>query len=130
MLQSVIAILGGVIAAAPFIISKSPNSKELIDKLTSYQGWIGIILLIWSILGAFDLLKTISHFNISWIIELGITSIEFIVGFLLSYGLLSKHLLEKSDEAKEKGAELRTKLTQYQIPAGLALIVLGILKLF
>ncbi len=130
MLQSVIAILGGVIAAAPFIISKSPNSKELIDKLTSYQGWIGIILLIWSILGAFDLLKTISHFNISWIIELGITSIEFIVGFLLSYGLLSKHLLEKSDEAKEKGAELRAKLIQYQIPAGLALIVLGILKLF
>jgi len=123
MLSSIIAIIGGIIAASSLIVAKKPNSQELIDKLTPYQGWIGIVLLIWSIQG---ILGAIRYFSI---IGIATSAVMFIVGFLLAYGLLSKYLFEKNDTTKEKGLQLRTKLVKYQIPAGVILIVLGILSI-
>jgi len=123
MLSAIIAILGGIIAASSLIVAKKPNAQELIDKIAPYQGWIGVVLLIWSIQG---LLASIAAFSI---IALATSAIMFIVGFLLAYGLLSKYLLEKNEEAKEKGQQLRLKLVKYQVPAGVVLIVLGVLSI-
>jgi len=103
MLSSIIAIIGGIIAASSLIVAKKPNAQELLDKLTPFQGWIGVILLIWSIQG---ILASIRFFSI---IGLATSAIMFIVGFLLAYGLLSKYLLEKNETAKEKGQQLRAK---------------------
>jgi len=61
MLSSIIAIVGGTIAASSIIVAKKPNAQELIDKLTPYQGWIGVVLTIWGVLG---LISSISHFSI------------------------------------------------------------------
>ena len=47
MIGIVIAILGGLLASSSIIIAKKPNAKELIDKITPFQGWIGIILAVW-----------------------------------------------------------------------------------
>jgi len=124
MLTVIISILGGLIAASSYIVSKKADTKELIDKLVPYQGWIGVVLLFWSIKNALALFR---YFSFNGII---ITVVQFIVGFLLAYSLLSQYLFSKSDEAKEKGQELRAKLIQYQVPAGIGLIILGILRLF
>ncbi len=124
MLTAIVSILGGIIASSSYIVSKKSDAKELIDKLVPYQGWIGVILLIWSIKNALMLFR---YFSFNGII---ITVVQFIVGFLLAYALLSQYLFSKSDEAKEKGQELRAKLVQYQVPAGIGLIILGILRLF
>ncbi len=40
----VILLAGGLLGAANLIVAKKPNAKELIDKLTPYQGWIGVVL--------------------------------------------------------------------------------------
>jgi len=124
MLSAIIAIIGGIIAASSLIVAKKPNAQELIDKLTPYQGWIGVVLTFWGIKG---ILFSLSHFSI---MGLAMSAITFIVGFLLGYGLISKYLLEKDETAKAKGQELRMKLTKYQVPAGVILIVLGVLSLF
>ena len=71
----------------------------------------------------------IKYIGLSWGIGLGVSAVEFVVGFLLAYSLISKYLLEKNETAKAKGQELRLKLTKYQVPAGVALIVLGILSI-
>ncbi len=123
MLSSIIAIIGGIIAASSLIVAKKPNAQELLDKLTPYQGWIGIVLLIWSIQG---ILASIRFFSI---IGLATSAVMFIVGFLLSYALISKYLLEKNETAKEKGKQLRVKLVKYQVPAGVILIILGVLSI-
>ena len=96
MLSSIIAIIGGIIAASSLIVAKKPNAQELLDKLTPYQGWIGVVLLIWSIQG---ILASIRFFSI---IGLATSAVMFIVGFLLSYALLSKYLLEKMKLLKKK----------------------------
>jgi len=129
MLSAIIAIIGGIIAASSLIVAKKPNAQELIDKLTPYQGWIGVVLAFWGIFGFISLILNIGSMGFAWMIGLGVSVVEFVVGFLLGYGLISKYLLEKNEEAKAKGQELRMKLTKYQVPAGIILIVLGILTL-
>ncbi len=124
MLSAIIAIIGGIIAASSLIVAKKPNAQELIDKLTPYQGWIGVILAFW---GVWGIIISLGHFSL---IGIALSAVEFIVGFLLGYGLISKYLLEKNETAKIKGQELRMKLTKYQVPAGIILIVLGILSFF
>lgn len=123
MLSAIISILGGIIAASSFIVSKKENAKELIDKITPYQGWIGVVLLIWSIR---NLLWVFRYFSVSLLV---VAIVQFIVGFLLAYGLLSQYLFSKNDEAKAKGQELRAKLAKFQVPAGVVLIVLGVLSI-
>ena len=130
MISAIIAIVGGLIAASSLIVAKKPNAQELLDKITPYQGWIGILLLIWGIkdiIGVVSNMSMMSDFLITWIIWLAMSVSEFIVGFVLGYGLLSKYVLEHSETAKEKGQALRKKLTKFQIPAGIILIILGIL---
>ena len=124
LLTPIISILGGIMASSSFIVSKKADAKELLDKLVPYQGWIGVVLLIWSIR---NLLFLFRYFSLNLVV---ITVVQFIVGFLLAYALLSQYLFSKNDEAKEKGQELRTKLAKYQVPAGIVLIVLGFLRLF
>lgn len=123
MLSAIIAIIGGIIAASSLIVAKKPNAQELIDKLTPYQGWIGIVLLVWSVRGALALM---SYFSIVLVV---LVAVQFVVGFLLGYGLLSKYLLEKNETAKIKGQELRLKLVKFQAPAGIILIILGVLSI-
>ena len=129
MLSAIIAIIGGIIAASSLIVAKKPNAQELIDKLTPYQGWIGVVLTFWGVWGILQSILNIKYIGLSWGIGLGVSAVEFVVGFLLAYSLISKYLLEKNETAKAKGQELRLKLTKYQVPAGVALIVLGILSI-
>ena len=127
MTDIVIAILGGLIASSNLIISEKTNTNEVIDKLTLYQGWIGVALASWGVWSIMSSVLNIGNIGLSWIITLAVALIELVVGFLLGYGLISKYLLEKNEAAQEKGQALRLKLISYQIPAGLILFALGIL---
>ncbi|WP_298781854.1 hypothetical protein [uncultured Polaribacter sp.] len=129
MLSAIIAIVGGLIAASSLIIAKKPNAQELLDKLTPYQGWIGVVLTFWGVWGIIQSFLNIGSIGMYWSIGLAISAVEFIVGFLLAYSLISKYVLEKNETAKAKGQELRQKLTKYQVPAGVILIVLGVLNI-
>ncbi len=129
MIGIIIAILGGILAIAPAIIAKKPNAKELIDKITPYQGWIGMVLAFWGVWSIISSVLNLGNIGLYWAVGLGIAVVEFVVGFLLGYGLISKYLLEKNETAKAKGQELRLKLLKYQMPAGTILLILGILSL-
>ena len=129
MLSSLIAIVGGILASSSLIIAKKPNAKELIDKLTPFQGWIGIILAFWGLWGSIQLILNIGSIGLSWAIALSVAVLEFVVGFVLGYGLISKYILERSEAAKEKGQQLRLKLIKYEAPGGIVLIILGILSI-
>src|SRR6476660_2949043 len=57
-IRGILILLGGVLAASGLILSKSPNAKDLINKVTPYQGLIGVGLLGY---GAYDLIVNIGH---------------------------------------------------------------------
>ncbi len=133
LITALITIIGGIMAAAGFFIARKPNAKELIDKITPYQGWIGIVLFLWGIWQTISVilcLGWISSALIFWLIWAILAFTNLFVGFLLGFGLISKYALSKNEEAMEKGQRIRIKLMKFQIPLGFISIAIGILYLF
>jgi hypothetical protein len=130
MLYAIITIVGGLLAASAFVVARKPNAQELIDKLTPYQGWIGICLFAWGVwmtIGFVLHLNVWLHVPVLWLATyLGLTAVNVGVGFLLGFGLLTKYVLSKSPAAMARGQELRQKLVGIQIPLGLTAMGLGV----
>ena len=121
-----LAVLG-VLGASSLIIARKPDAKELIAKLSPYQGWIGAISALW---GAWWVIKAIlniqllSHVPLAWIIWLGTGAVMLLLGFLLGIGVLKTFV--KDDAANAKADELLAKLAPYQGTLGVIAIVLGL----
>ena len=90
MIESIVAICAGAVAASPWIIARRPGAANIIEKLVPYQGFLGLVLLFWSIMGLF---KGMGSFDIIYWVRV---AAQFIVGFTLSYGLLKKYILSKN----------------------------------
>jgi hypothetical protein len=126
----IILLLGGVLGAANLIVARKPDAKAQIDKLTPYQGWIGVILVlrgIWDIIDVLRALGLVSTVPVWWVLYLITALTELGLGFLLGYTLISKYALSGSPEATAKAQTLRMKLAVYQGPLGVVAIVLAIL---
>ena len=130
MLGGLITIAGGILAASGFIIKRSPNAQQLIDKIAPYQGWIGVTMFIWGIkeiLGVLTSLRLLSVAPLRWIFWTASGVSDLLVGFLLGFGLITHYALSKNEQAKAKGAAIREKLVGIQAPLGLVSIILGAL---
>jgi hypothetical protein len=121
LLTALMLILCGGLAASTFIVQKQPNARQYIDKLTPYQGWIGIITLLDGVLNLFHVL--FAHYPGPFLLT---AALEVILGFLMGYGLIVQHMLRDSAEATTKAEHIRGKLSASQIPLGLLALVLGL----
>ena len=130
LLWPVALLLCGILAASTLIIQKKPDAKELIDKLVPIQGYLGVVACLLGLWGIIRLLLNIGAFlkysPMHFVVYMAIAVLMAGLGFLLGYGLISQYALSKNPEAAAKGAELRAKLTKFQIPMGLAGIALGL----
>jgi len=132
MFSTIIAFLGGILASSGAIIKKRPDAAEFIEKIAPFQGFIGVVILFWGISGLISSLtglSLLSSYPVYWVIGFVTALATFIVGFLLAFSLLSKYLFSKNETAMEKGQALRSKLINYQVPAGFFLIIMAILNL-
>src|SRR5262245_26373503 len=130
MFAGLITIAGGILAASALIIARKPNAKQLIDKLTPYQGWIGIVMFFWGIWGVLDCVRHLGFLSIApvfWIFWLACGVADLLVGFLLGFGLITKYTLSKNPAAEARGQQIRAKLAGYQGVFGLFAIVMGVL---
>lgn len=130
MLGGLITILGGILAASGFIIKRSPNAQQHIDKLTPYQGWIGMVMFGW---GVWETLHSVlgvgllgSH-PLQWVFWMLSGVADLLVGFLLGFGLITHYALGKNPVAMARGQQLRSKLVGIQAPLGLLAVVMGAL---
>jgi hypothetical protein len=128
---ALLLIAAGLLGAASLIVAKQPNAREVIAKLTPYQGIIGIILLIWAlivfifrILPALGLL--LQFFPVTGILLLATFLVAIALGFLLGYGLIAQYALNKNVGAAAGGEAMRMKLAKFQGPLGLIGIGLGL----
>jgi len=124
LFTALLLILCGILAAANFIIQRKPGAREYIDKLAVYQGWIGLIACVaglWLILTA--ILYPAEGYSVLGRLITG--GLEAVLGFLMGFGLIVAHVLKDSPEAVARAHRMRDKLVTFQIPLGLAAIVLG-----
>ncbi|HJS00959.1 MAG TPA: hypothetical protein VJ780_08505 [Flavobacterium sp.] len=129
MIYGITLIILGLLAAPSLLLSKKPDAKELLEKITPYQGWIGLAFCFWGIWGVIQAvlnLGLLTTFPIWWITWLSSSAIEAVLGFILGYGMINKLVLSKNEEAKQKGEQLLAKLAPIQGKLGLAGIVIGI----
>ena len=130
MLAGLITIAGGILAASSLIVARKPNAKDLIDKLTPYQGWIGIVMFFWGVWGTLDCIRGMSLLSVKplfWIFWLASSAADLIVGFMLGFGLITKYALSKNPAANAKGQQIRAKLAPLQGTFGLLAIAMGAL---
>jgi len=127
-----VLLAGGLLGASNIVLGKRPDAKPLIDKLTPYQGYIGVILLIWGVIDLINFLRALGAFGAApflMLIFLLVVVCELGLGFLLGYGLIMKFVGGKSPEATAKAEQVRAKLLPYQGPLGLTAIVLVVVYL-
>jgi hypothetical protein len=130
MLGGLITIIGGILAASGFIIKRSPNAQQLIDKLTPYQGWIGIVMFgwgVWETLHSVLGISLLGSHPLTWVFWLLSGLADLLVGFLLGFGLITHYALSKNPQAMARGSQIRAKLVGIQAPLGLLAIVMGAL---
>ena len=130
-----VIIIASILAAAGFIIAKSPNAKSLIDKVTPFQGIIGVVVLVW---GLRDVIFTLGHLTslgkISdhWVFTVldwyAVVLVELGLGFLLGMPQIAKWIPGES-AAEVKAMEMQKKLAVYQTILGLVGLVVAVLRI-
>ena len=129
MITILVLLAGGLLGASSIIIGKRPDAKQLIDKLLPYHGIIGVVMLLWGLRDAFQLLRSLSvigHVTLGWLVFLVTTLTELGLGFLLGYGLIVKYVLGNHPQAVAKAEQVRAKLRAYQGPLGVTAIILAV----
>ncbi len=117
----------GVLGASSLIIARKPDAKEMIAKLTPYQGWIGAISALW---GAWQVISCIlnlgllTSFPLVWITWMATGVVLLLLGFILGIGIMKTFV--KDPAANAKADEMLLKLTPYQGTLGLVAIGLAI----
>jgi hypothetical protein len=124
---SIWLIVLGVLGAANLIIAKKPDAKELIGKISPYQGWIGAVSALWGlweVIHALISLGLLGRWPILWITYFAAALVQLALGLLLGIGVLKTFI--KQPQAVDKMDQMVTKLAPYQGTLGLISIGLGI----
>jgi hypothetical protein len=107
----VIALLiGGILGAAGLIVKGRPTAAELIGKITPWQGWIGVILLLWGIWTIIGSFATMTLLPLVGLLILITGILEVVLGFLLGWSLI----VQWTGGGGEKGAEMYKKISPFQ----------------
>lgn len=120
-------VILGVLAAANLIIARKPQAKELIDKISPYQGWIGAVsclwgiwIVVWSVLG----IAGLALYPIWWISVLAAGAIQAALGLVLGIGVLKTFI--KAPAAQARMDQTLAKIAPYSGTLGLVSIGLGV----
>jgi hypothetical protein len=138
-LGPIAVIVAALVALSGLIISKKPELKATFDKITPYQGFLGVGLLA---VGVYDLIwfmgshgapKSYFGLILEWDKLAGISAIgyvisEILLGFMLGFGLIATWI--PGESGAEKGAvKVQKKLLALSVPIGIAGLVFAILWL-
>ncbi len=119
-------VIGGALAIPDLVISKVPGASETLKKISPYQPWFGLVLLIWGIwdlLTALFITRRAFGFGIvSGLLLLIIILIEICLGLILSMKFL-KQIKEIQGAELDKMADT---LVKFQKSLGIGGIIAGI----
>ena len=139
-LNAIVVILGGILAVSALIISKKPDAKQLIDKLTPFQALIGVAMIGLSVVNFLRLLGVLTNmFKLDFMWALGVWCMfgaGVALGALFGMPQVAKWIPGDSP-AEQKAMEITQKIAPFQVLLGLVglvgslvvtLYLLGIMK--
>src|SRR5882762_4085090 len=117
LINALVLIAGGLLAASGLIVAKKPDAKQLIDKLMPYQAIIGVALLVFGVLNLLRLLgglmTLLTHFPLFGLTVLAMTVTSILLGFMFGMPQIAKWMPGES-KTEQKGMELSKKLAPFQ----------------
>ena len=129
--NALVGILGGILAISGLILTKKPDAKKYIDRLTPYQALIGVGMIA---LGVINFLRALGHigamlkvgmFGLGWL-ALVVTSI--LLGALFGMPQIAKWIPGESS-AEQKAVELSKKVAPYQVMLGIILVIASLITM-
>lgn len=120
-------ILLGALAVPSMIIAKRPDAKDMLAKITPYQGWIGAVSClggIWGIIASFLGMGLLSTWPILWISYFVGAVFLAALGLILGIGTLKTFI--KNPQAQAKMDETLAKLSPKQGMLGVGAIGFGV----
>jgi hypothetical protein len=125
----IVAIVLGAFILAPRFLGENEGAKAALEKVSPFQGIIGLIVVVFALLAFGSLIGAISMYDL-FRISLMLTIFDILaLGFVLGYGLISEQVLSKSENASTKGTELNDRLQPRQELLGTAAIGLAVLTI-
>jgi hypothetical protein len=127
MFSGIWLVLLGALAVPSLIIAKRPDAKEMLAKITPYQGWIGAVSClggVWGIISSFLNMGLLSTHKIWWITLFGGSFFQATLGLILGIGTLKTFI--KNPQAQAKMDETLAKLSPKQGMLGIGAIGFGI----
>jgi hypothetical protein len=132
LITPLLLIVGGILAISGLIISKKPDAKAMIDKLTPYQAFIGVAMLacgIWWILKWMGFLTDAFRLKPLFGVSLwGVIICSVLLGFLFGMPQIAKWIPGES-AAEAKAADLAKKVAPFQVILGLVGLACALLYL-
>jgi hypothetical protein len=126
---AIFLIILGALAVYPAVVQAWPGSRWLLDKLLPYQGIFGIIGLVWGVIWALHLLAVaglmMRFAPIIWLLSLAGAVVAILLGLLLGYSLIDRHVLDKNPQFQQRGETIKVKLLARQASLGWTAMVLG-----
>jgi len=129
----ILILLGGIISASGLIISKAANAKDLIAKITPYQGFIGVALLgygVFDLVTNLDLLKFAFHMTplLLCLALLGWFFGSIVLGLILGIPQIAAWVPGEGG-AEKTAMKVQQKLVPFQTLFGLIGLADGVLLL-
>src|SRR5262249_18502330 len=129
-LYGLLLIVLGVLAVPNLILAKRPDAKKVLDKITPFQGWIGIAAFVWGIwlliswlLGSFGLLG-LGVKGIIWFLIIVATILCYLgLGAVLGVGVAKTFV--KDPNAQAKMDEVVAKVAPKQGALGILALIVG-----
>ena len=117
----------GALAAPGLVLAKRPDARELMAKITPYQGWIGAVSAVWGLWGIISSvlhMGSLKHSPIYWLTVLAVAVVQAALGLLLGVGVMKTFI--KNPEAQAKMDQTIVKLQPKQGKLGLVAMCLGV----
>jgi hypothetical protein len=134
LLHGIMLIVLGCLAIPSLIIAKRPDAKQVLDKITPYQGWIGLIGLAWGVYALlFWILPSLGWLGggmrlMLWFIVAAVdVALLIILGFMMGIGTLKTFI--KNPNAQAKMDQTLVKLAPKQGTLGVVAIIVGLFVL-
>ena len=133
ILHIVLLVLGGLLATSAFIIAKKPDAKRYIDKLVTYQAFIGVALLAvslinWIRIGIVDIFRLMKYWPLGGLTLIAAVFSGILLGALFGMPQIAKWIPGDSP-AEQKALELSKKVAPIQMIVGMIALGAGALAL-
>jgi hypothetical protein len=121
----------GALAVPNLILARRPDARRLLDKITPFQGWIGLISAVWGIVQIIALINALTWLRggvrglFEFILFAAFVVTQTSLGFILGIGVMKTFI--KDVKAQAKMDEVVAKILPYQATLGVVALVTGIL---